>query len=62
VCVVCGMQNFQIYDEIGKGEKSVVYKGRKKKSAYYFAIKSSNKSERNKVLHEVCCAHYVCVW
>lgn len=47
------MNNYQIYDEIGKGRNSVVYKGRKKKSIEYFAIASIEKSQRQKVLTSV---------
>mmetsp|Transcript_73167 Transcript_73167/g.128920 ORF Transcript_73167/g.128920 Transcript_73167/m.128920 type:complete len:1302 (-) Transcript_73167:67-3972(-) len=51
------MQNYQIYEEIGKGKHSIVYKGRKKKSIDYFAVKSIEKSQRAKVLNEVQILH-----
>lgn len=43
------MNNYHIYEEIGRGKYSVVYKGRKKKSIEYMAVKSLEKSRRNKV-------------
>lgn len=73
------MQNFHIYEAIGRGKHSVreggaralagesgerlnilktgpgqvVYKGRKKKTIEYFAIKSVDKQQRARVLQEV---------
>lgn len=47
------MNNYQIYDEIGKGRHSIVYKGRKKKSIEYFAIASIEKQQRQRVLTSV---------
>lgn len=44
-----------IYEVIGKGMHSVVYKGRKKKTIEYFAIKSVVKSQKQRVHQEVCC-------
>jgi len=43
------MNNYHIYEEIGRGKFSVVYKGRKKKAIEYMAVKSLEKSRRNKV-------------
>lgn len=37
------MNNFHIYEEIGKGKYSTVYKGRKKKCIEYMAVKSLEK-------------------
>eukprot|EP00667_Euglena_gracilis_P025346 EG_transcript_29712 len=51
------MQNYQIYEEIGKGKFSTVYKGRKKRSIDYYAVKSIEKSQRAKVLNEVQILH-----
>lgn len=45
-----------IYEKIGKGKHSTVYKGRKKKTIQYHAIKSVDKSQKPRVLQEVCCA------
>lgn len=47
------MNNYHIYEEIGKGKYSVVYKGRKKKTIEYVAVKSLEKSRRTKLLNEV---------
>ena len=46
-----------IYEKIGKGKHSVVYKGRKKKTIQYHAIKSVDKSQKARVLQEVCGIH-----
>lgn len=42
-----------IYEKIGKGKHSVVYKGRKKKTIQYYAVKSVEKSQKARVLQEV---------
>jgi hypothetical protein len=42
-----------IYEKIGKGKHSTVYKGRKKKTIQYHAIKSVDKSQKPRVLQEV---------
>ncbi|KAH8609470.1 Protein kinase domain [Trypanosoma vivax] len=47
------MNNYQIYDEIGKGRFSRVYKGRRKKTIDYYAISSIDKSQRQRVLTNV---------
>eukprot|EP01028_Stygiella_incarcerata_P001864 TRINITY_DN1347_c0_g1_i6.p1 TRINITY_DN1347_c0_g1~~TRINITY_DN1347_c0_g1_i6.p1 ORF type:complete len:482 (+),score=163.47 TRINITY_DN1347_c0_g1_i6:88-1533(+) len=49
------MNNYQIYSEVGRGRSSVVYKGRRKQTLSYFAIKSVDKKSRSKdsVHHEV---------
>ncbi|KAK4357847.1 hypothetical protein RND71_023457 [Anisodus tanguticus] len=51
------MNQYHIYEAIGRGKHSTVYKGRKKKTIEYFAIKSVDKSQKNKVLHEVRILH-----
>ena len=51
------MNNYHIYDEIGRGKFSVVYKGRKKKSFEYLAVKSVEKTRRKKILNEVKIMH-----
>lgn len=43
------MDNYHIYEEIGKGAFSQVFKGREKKKIEYFAIKRIEKSAMNKV-------------
>jgi serine/threonine-protein kinase ULK4 len=47
------MNNYHFYEEIGKSNHSVVYKARKKKSLEYFAIKSNEKTRKERVLNEV---------
>ena len=42
-----------IYDKIGRGKHSVVYKGRKKRTIEYFAVKSVDKAQKPRVLQEV---------
>ncbi|KAF5736920.1 Serine/threonine-protein kinase ULK4 [Tripterygium wilfordii] len=51
------MNQYHVYEAIGRGKYSNVYKGRKKKSIEYFAIKSVDKSHKNKILHEVRILH-----
>lgn len=46
-----------IYEKIGKGKHSVVYKGRKKKTIQYYAVKSVEKSQKARVLQEVRTMH-----
>ena len=47
------MDNFHIYEEAGKGKFSVVYKGRKKGTIEYVAIKSVKKAQLETIMHEV---------
>jgi serine/threonine protein kinase len=47
------MNNFFFIEEIGKGKYSVVYKGRRKQTIEYYAIKSAEKVHKEKVLNEV---------
>ncbi|XP_051152615.1 serine/threonine-protein kinase RUNKEL [Andrographis paniculata] len=51
------MNHYHIYEAIGRGKYSTVYKGRKKKTIEYFAIKSVDKSHKTKVLQEVRVLH-----
>ncbi|KAK9079926.1 hypothetical protein SSX86_001601 [Deinandra increscens subsp. villosa] len=51
------MNHYHIYEAIGQGKYSTVYKGRKKKSIEYFALKSVEKSHKSKVLQEVRILH-----
>ncbi|KAK9845677.1 hypothetical protein WJX84_012207 [Apatococcus fuscideae] len=51
------MNKYHIYDAIGKGKHSKVFKGREKKTIQYYAIKSVDKSERARVLQEVRTMH-----
>ena len=48
------MNNYQIYESVGSGKHSTVYKGRKKKSIDYFAVSSIDKGQRQRVLN---CVH-----
>ena len=43
------MENYNIYDEIGRGTHSFVYKARRKQSIEYVAVKSTAKSRMDKV-------------
>jgi serine/threonine-protein kinase ULK4 len=47
------MNNYHIYEEIGRGKYSVVYKGRKKKTIQYVAVKSVERCRRKKLMNEV---------
>ncbi|CAL0334651.1 unnamed protein product [Lupinus luteus] len=51
------MNQYHIYEAIGRGKYSTVYKGRKKQTIEYFAIKSVDKSHKSKVLQEVRILH-----
>jgi len=46
-------KNLSIYEAIGRGRHSVVYKGRRKKTIDYYAIKSVDKGLKPRVLQEV---------
>ncbi len=47
------MDKYHIYDEIGKGEFSQVFKGREKKKISYVAIKRVDKGVMSKVRKEL---------
>ena len=51
------MEKFHIYEEIGKGKFSQVFKGREKKNIEYVAIKRVDKIRMNKVVNEVQIMH-----
>lgn len=51
------MDKYHIYEEIGKGEFSQVFKGREKKKIEYVAIKRVEKDQMNKVVNEVQVMH-----
>ncbi|GLC54130.1 hypothetical protein PLESTB_000827100 [Pleodorina starrii] len=51
------MNNYHIYEKIGHGKHSTVYKGRKKKTISYYAIKSVDKTQKARVLQEVRTMH-----
>lgn len=46
------MENYHIYDEVGRGKHSVMYKARRKQTIEYVAVKSTEKSRMKKVLNE----------
>ncbi|KAF4653097.1 Serine threonine kinase [Perkinsus chesapeaki] len=47
------MNNYHLYEEIGHGKYTVVYKGRKRYSIEYVGIKSTEKCRRSRVMNEV---------
>ena len=47
------MNNYVIYEEVGKGPYSTVHKGRKKKSIEFVTLKSFSKHRKERVLNEV---------
>ncbi|KAI5618130.1 serine/threonine-protein kinase ULK4 [Silurus asotus] len=51
------MENFVLYEEIGRGSRSVVYKGRRKGSIHFVAIVCSEKSKRPELTNHVRLAH-----
>lgn len=51
------MDKYHIYEEIGKGEFSQVFKGREKKKIEYVAIKRIEKSVMSKIVNEVQIMH-----
>uniref|UniRef100_A0A673MU96 Serine/threonine-protein kinase ULK4-like n=1 Tax=Sinocyclocheilus rhinocerous TaxID=307959 RepID=A0A673MU96_9TELE len=48
------MENFILYEEIGRGSRSVVYKGRRKGCIHFVAIICSDKSKRPELTNHVC--------
>ena len=55
VCTLgtCPARPRSIYEELGAGKHSKVYKGRKKKTIQYYAVKSVQKGQRARVQQEV---------
>ncbi|XP_072535713.1 serine/threonine-protein kinase ULK4 isoform X1 [Salminus brasiliensis] len=51
------MENFILYEEIGRGSKSLVYKGRRKGSIHFVAIICSEKSKRPELTNHVRLTH-----
>ena len=51
------MENFVLYDEIGRGEHRIVYKGRKKGTIEYVAIHRVDKSKRVALQNSVKVSH-----
>lgn len=55
------MENYNIYDEIGRGTHSFVYKARRKRSIEYVAVKSTAKCRMEKVIvcgKIACCSEW----
>ena len=48
VCVPV-MNDYQILQDIGKSKSALVYKGRKKKTVEFYALKCVDKSQKQKV-------------
>jgi hypothetical protein len=48
------MDKYLFPQEIGRGKGSIVYKGRKKHTIQYVAVKKVDKALQQKVLNEVC--------
>ncbi|CBY32867.1 unnamed protein product [Oikopleura dioica] len=53
------MENYIIYEEIGKGEATTVYKGRRKETINFVAVLSIQKSRRAAVTNWVRIAHQI---
>lgn len=51
------MNNYQIFEEIGRGDHAVVYKGRKNKTIDYYGLKSLSRSLKPRILEEVRILH-----
>ncbi|XP_039592868.1 serine/threonine-protein kinase ULK4 [Polypterus senegalus] len=51
------MENFILYEEIGRGTKSIVYKGRKKGSISFVAIICCDKSKKAEITNHVRLTH-----
>ena len=47
------MNDYQIISDIGRSKHAMVYKGRKKKTIEFFALKCVDKSQKHKVMREV---------
>lgn len=51
------MENFVLYDELGRGEQRIVYKGRRKGTVNYFAIHCVDKTKRDDLQNSVRISH-----
>ena len=47
------MNDYQIIQDIGRSKHAMVYKGRKKKTIQFFALKCVDKSQKHKIMREV---------
>ncbi|XP_039868680.1 serine/threonine-protein kinase ULK4 isoform X1 [Simochromis diagramma] len=53
-CTTCmQMENFILYEELGSGHNSVVYKGRRKGNLNYVAIKCTDKTKKSEITNHV---------
>nr|DBA24863.1 TPA: hypothetical protein GDO54_012461 [Pyxicephalus adspersus] len=53
------MENYILYEEVGKGSKSVVYKGRRKGTINFVSIICSDKSKRAEITNWVRLTHHI---
>ncbi|XP_074642606.1 serine/threonine-protein kinase ULK4-like [Tubulanus polymorphus] len=53
------MENFVLYDEIGRGEHTIVYKGRRKGTINFLAIHCIDKSKRGFITNRVRLTHEI---
>lgn len=47
------MENFVLYDEIGKSDNCIIYKGRRKGTVVFLAIYCVDKSRRAEITNQV---------
>lgn len=47
------MENYILYEQLGSGSRSVVYKGRRKGTLKYVAIVCADKSKRPEIANHV---------
>lgn len=47
------MENFVLYEELGRGESSIIYKGRRKGTIHFVAIHCIEKCKRAEVTNTV---------
>ncbi len=47
------MNDYQIIQDVGRSKHSMVYKGRKKKTVQFFALKCVDKTQKQKIMREV---------
>uniref|UniRef100_A0A668AKP8 Unc-51 like kinase 4 n=1 Tax=Myripristis murdjan TaxID=586833 RepID=A0A668AKP8_9TELE len=52
-CVIMYMENFILYEELGAGSRSVVYKGRRKGTLSYVAVICTDKTKRPEITNHV---------
>ena len=50
---IAEMNDYQIVQDVGRSKYSLVYKGRKKKTVMFYALKCVDKSQKRKIMHEV---------